>query len=125
MFEWRWLEPELVPAVPRLEYSTDSRQLLDRLVLKLVRTGDVQAAQGLKQMSLGLSQAHDTVEARTFWKIAAGVCEALAEGLLRVDVYTKRAVLRIVISTRRWRAVSRRFPTVSRKTCFFFARRRS
>lgn len=96
-FEWRWLEPELAVSVEATAYSDTSRQLLDRLTLKLVRSGDAQAAQSLSDMCLGLAQTDTEVELKTFWKIAAGFFEALAQGLLKVDVYAKRAILRILL----------------------------
>ncbi|MES2954104.1 MAG: hypothetical protein V4711_01550 [Pseudomonadota bacterium] len=95
-FEWRWLEPELAVSVEATAYSDTSRQLLDRFTLKLVR-GDAQAAQSLSSLCLGLAQTDTEVELKTFWKIAAGFFEALALGLLKVDVYAKRAILRILL----------------------------
>lgn len=95
-FEWRWLEPELAVSVEATAYSDTSRQLLDRFTLKLVR-GDAQAAQSLSSLCLGLAQTDTEVELKTFWKISAGFFEALALGLLKVDVYAKRAILRILL----------------------------
>ncbi|MDP1568312.1 MAG: hypothetical protein Q8L91_18940 [Polaromonas sp.] len=97
VFEWRWLEPALPVTVGPTPYSDASRQSLDRLTLKLVRGGDVRAAQNLSDMCLGLAQTDTEVELKTFWKIAAGFFEALALGLLKVDVYAKRAILRILL----------------------------
>lgn len=96
-FEWRWIEPELPPADEARSYDDASRNLLDRWTLKLVRSGDPQAAQALSDMCLGLAQAETGSEPRSFWKIAAGFFEALAQGLLKVDVYAKRAILRILL----------------------------
>lgn len=97
MFEWRWLEPALPVSVGPTPYSDASRQMLDRLTLKLVRGGDTTAAQNLSDMCLGLAQTDTEVELKTFWKIAAGFFEALALRLLKVDVYAKRAILRILL----------------------------
>lgn len=97
VFEWRWLEPELAVSVEATAYSDTTRQLLDRFTLKLVRSSDAQAAQSLSGMCLGLAQTETEVELKTFWKIAAGFFEALALGLLKVDVYAKRAILRILL----------------------------
>ena len=94
VFEWRWLEPELPATAPPTSYSDASRQQLDRLTLRLVRSGDRQAARGLSDICLGLSHMDTALELRTFWKIAAGFFEGLALGLLTVDVYAKRAILR-------------------------------
>lgn len=96
-FEWRWIEPELAPVDDARPYDDTSRNLLDRWTLKLVRSGDPQAAQSLSDTCLGLAQAQPDSEHRSFWKIAAGFFEALAQGLLKVDVYAKRAILRILL----------------------------
>lgn len=97
MFEWRWLEPQPPVSVGPTAYSDASRQSLDRLTLKLVRSADAGAAQNLCDMCLGLAQTDTEVELKTFWKIAAGFFEALALRLLKVDVYAKRAILRILL----------------------------
>jgi chemosensory pili system protein ChpA (sensor histidine kinase/response regulator) len=97
VFEWRWLEPELPVTVGPTAYSDASREMLDRLTLKLVRGGDKRAAQNLSDMCLGLAQTDTGVELKTFWKLAAGFFEALGLGLLKVDVYAKRAILRILL----------------------------
>ncbi len=97
VFEWRWLEPALPVSVGPTVYSDASRQSLDRLTLKLVRGGDIRAAQNLSDMCLGLAQTDTEVELKTFWKIAAGFFEALSLRLLKVDVYAKRAILRILL----------------------------
>lgn len=97
VFEWRWLEPALPVTVGPTAYSDASRQMLDRLTLKLVRGGDAGAAQNLSDMCLGLAQTDTEAELKTFWKIAAGFFEALALRLLKVDVYAKRAILRILL----------------------------
>ncbi|MDI1239590.1 MAG: hypothetical protein PSV26_19075 [Polaromonas sp.] len=96
-FEWRWMEPELASAADALRYGDASRELLDRWTLRLVRNSHPQAAQQLSDMCLGFAHAETDAEPRTFWKMAAGFFEALAQGLLQVDVYAKRAILRILL----------------------------
>lgn len=96
-FEWRWIEPELASTTQALAYDDASRNVLDRCTLKLVRTGDKQSAQTLSDMCLGFAETETGGEPRAFWKTAAGFFEALAKGLLKVDVYAKRAILRILL----------------------------
>lgn len=96
-FEWRWMEPELASAVDPLPYGDASRELMDRWTLRLVRNSHPKAAQQLSDMCLGFAQAETDPEPRAFWKMAAGFFEALAQGLLQVDVYAKRAILRILL----------------------------
>jgi chemosensory pili system protein ChpA (sensor histidine kinase/response regulator) len=97
VFEWRWIEPALALTVDARAYDDASRQLFDQLVLKIMRTGDPQAAQSLRDVCLGFAQAQAQGEPRVFWKIAAGYFEALAHGLLKVDLYVKRAASRILL----------------------------
>ena len=97
VFEWRWTEPALPLTVDARTYGDSARQLLDQLILKIMRGGDPQAAQSLRDMCLGFAQAESADKPRVFWKIAAGYFEALAHGLLRVDLYVKRATSRVLL----------------------------
>lgn len=97
VFDWRWIEPALAISGPAREYGDESRQLLDKLMLTLIRTGDAEAARSLSDICLGFAQGQTGIEPRTFWKIAAGFFEALAQGLLNVDLYVKRATLRVLL----------------------------
>lgn len=97
MYEWRWMDPALPVTVSAGTYDDASRQSLDQLVLKIMRTGDPQAAQSFRDMCLGFAQAEPAGEPRAFWKIAAGYFEALSHGLLKVDLYVKRAASRVLL----------------------------
>lgn len=97
IFELRWIEPVMDLPVNARAYDEPSRQLLDQLVLKIMRTGDAQAARSFRDMCLGFAKAQPGGEPRVFWKIAAGYSEALSQGLLRVDIYVKRAASRILL----------------------------
>ncbi len=97
VFDWRWIEPAFALTADARAYDDASRQVLDQLVLKIMRTGDAQAAQSFRDMCLGFAQAEPAGEPRAFWKIAAGYFEALAQGALKVDLYVKRAASRILL----------------------------
>lgn len=97
MYEWRWMDPELPVTGEAAPYDDAARQLLDPLALKIMRTGDRQAAQSFRDMCLGFAQAEPAGEPRAFWKIAAGYFEALAQGLLKVDLYVKRGASRVLL----------------------------
>jgi hypothetical protein len=96
-FDWRWIEPSITLTVSARPYGDEARQLLDRLMLNLIRTGAPETARSLSDVCLGFAAAQSEVEPRTFWKIAAGFFEALAQGLLKVDLYVKRATMRILL----------------------------
>ena len=97
VFEWRWIEPVMDLPMDARAYDDASRQQLDQLLLKIMRTGDAQAAQSFKVMCLGFARAQSGGEPRVFWKIAAAYFEALSHGLLKVDLYVKRAASRILL----------------------------
>ncbi|OOG42288.1 Hpt domain-containing protein [Polaromonas sp. A23] len=97
VYEWRWMDPALNVTVDAAPYGDAARQLLDQLALKIMRTGDPQAAKTFMEMCLGFAQAEPAGEPRAFWKIAAAYFEALAHGLLNVDLYVKRAASRVLL----------------------------
>jgi chemosensory pili system protein ChpA (sensor histidine kinase/response regulator) len=97
IYEWRWMDPPLPVVADAAAYDDAARQQLDQLVLKIMRTGDPQAAKTFMEMCLGFAQAAPAGEPRAFWKIAAAYSEALAHGLLKVDLYVKRAASRVLL----------------------------
>jgi len=97
IYEWRWMDPPLPVVADAAAYDDAARQQLDQLVLKIMRTGDPQAAKIFMEMCLGFAQAAPAGEPRAFWKIAAAYAEALAHGLLKVDLYVKRAASRVLL----------------------------
>jgi chemosensory pili system protein ChpA (sensor histidine kinase/response regulator) len=94
--EWRW-QPVPVPAdTPALAYGPSVRSRVDQAVLKVVRTGDVQGAHAMTDISLGLAAGTDAPEPRVFWALAAGFFQAVGLGLCPQDVYVKRTASRII-----------------------------
>ena len=94
--EWRWLDVSLAAKVPALAFGAEVRTRVDQAVLKVVRSGDAQAAHVMTLISLGLAQAAGPLEARVFWKISAAFFEALGSGLCPSDVFVKRTASRII-----------------------------
>ncbi|AVP56997.1 hybrid sensor histidine kinase/response regulator [Pulveribacter suum] len=95
--ERRFREPELQLGAEPLAYDTTSRARLDSAVLRIVKSGERQAAAELHAVSLGLAAAQTERHARSFWKICAGFFEALAQGVLQPDVYAKRVASRVLL----------------------------
>jgi chemosensory pili system protein ChpA (sensor histidine kinase/response regulator) len=93
---WRW-QASTPPAAAPLAFDASVRGRLDPLVLRVVKTGDAAAARELHDISLGLAQAQPGSRASAFWLLAAGYFEALALGLLPLDLYTKRAASRVLL----------------------------
>ena len=80
-----------------LEVDAKLRSMLDRLVLLLVKNHSPAAAQQLARMSASLSAGAQTPRVVTFWRVAAGYFEAVAQDLLPTDPYVKRAASRILL----------------------------
>ncbi|MDM7942860.1 MAG: Hpt domain-containing protein [Hydrogenophaga sp.] len=73
------------------------RSLFDRLVLLVVKTESQAAAQQLVKLCAGLSVGAADTRTKTFWRVASGFFEAVAQRLLAHDVYVKRAFSRILM----------------------------
>ena len=95
--DWRWVDPQTPAVEQTLVYDPAVRKRMDHGVLSLVKTGDGKAARDLVTLSLGLAASQEARQPRVFWKIAAGYFEALAQGLLPMDLYVKRAASRILM----------------------------
>lgn len=93
---WRWIDADTAAAEP-LAYDPAVRAQMDTAVLKLVKSGSVSSAKSLRDISLGLAAADQTLEGRSFWKICAAYFEALALKLCPPDVYVKRAASRVLM----------------------------
>lgn len=97
---WRWIDVALPVKSQALGYDQASRATLDRSILKVVQTGDADAAATMRDISLGFAAAQTELEPRAFWKICAAYFETLALGLGPVDVYGKRAASRVLFQYR-------------------------
>ena len=95
--DWRWVEPQTPPVEQTLVYDPKVRSRMDQGVLSVVKTGDGKAARDLVTLSLGLAASQTARQPKVFWKIAAGYFEAMAQSLLPMDIYVKRAASRILM----------------------------
>ncbi len=99
-FEWHWTDVDLPQETAALDYSPGLQPRLDRLVLKIVKSADKEAANAMRGISLGFAAAQQGLQARVFWKICAAYFEAVYLGLCPPDVYGKRAASRILLQYR-------------------------
>lgn len=97
---WRWIDMALPREEAAHTYDSAVRARLDGLVLKVVKSGDVDAAKAMRDISLGFAAAQSALEPRVFWKICAAYFEAVSKGLCPTDVYGKRAASRILLQYR-------------------------
>jgi chemosensory pili system protein ChpA (sensor histidine kinase/response regulator) len=95
--EWRWNEPQTPVVAEALVYEQAVRSRMDQAVLRLVKTGDAGSAHELAKVSLSLAAAQSARQPKIFWKICAGYFEAMALGLLPLDLYVKRAASRVLL----------------------------
>jgi chemosensory pili system protein ChpA (sensor histidine kinase/response regulator) len=94
---WRWVEVKPAFTQAAVAYDPAVRSRLDREVLQLVKTGDTQAARRLHALCLGLGRGALLPRVASFWTLAAGFFEALANGLIVPDAYVKRAASRVLL----------------------------
>lgn len=95
--ERRFREPEGASDQIALPYGAPARARLDAAVLRIVKSGDREAALSLRNTCLGLAAAQTERQARSFWKICAAFFEAFAAGLLPADIYVKRVASRALM----------------------------
>ena len=110
--ELRWIDVVLPQEAPALAYESSVRARLDRSVLKIVKSGDVAAAQAVRGISLGFAAAQEGLDARVFWKISAAYFEAVSLRLCPSDVYGKLAASRILLQ---YRTLARGEPGISER----------
>jgi chemosensory pili system protein ChpA (sensor histidine kinase/response regulator) len=91
-----WTDPNM-PSIRSIDYEPSVRSAMDSALLKVMQSSDSEAADELKQLSLGLAESQSNVKAAIFWKLCAAFFEALTLKLIPVDVYAKRAAAGIVI----------------------------
>lgn len=92
--EPQWGSPQPEP----LAYGPAARAMLDGVVLRLVKSDDREAAAQMRELCLRFAAGQpQDVAARSFWKIAAGFFDALAQGMLVPDLYVKRMASRVLM----------------------------
>ncbi len=96
---WEWRDLHSTVSITT-ELDADFRARFDKLALTVVKTADLAACDELAQLSAGLAnQTKLEVDAhfRVFWRIAAGVLEAVATSSLKPDLHIKRTISRLLI----------------------------
>lgn len=96
--ERRLRDPELPRTAEPLSYSPEQRKILDAAVLQIIKGQDIASASArMCEVSLGFANAQTEFALRIFWKVAAAYFDAMAHGLLKADVYTKRVASRLLM----------------------------
>ena len=93
---WRWVEIG-GPAASPVAYDATTRARLDQDILRVMKAGSRRAAGDLSALSLGLGHGESARQPALFWKLSAGFFEGLAQDLIRIDVYSKRAASKVLL----------------------------
>ena len=94
--EWRWADPNTPAAKRSVVYDPAVRSKMDQGVLKVMK-GDAESARELSAISLSLAATQTAKQPKVFWKICAAYFEAVALGLLSLDIYVKRVGSRVLL----------------------------
>ncbi|MFT4193719.1 Hpt domain-containing protein [Ottowia sp.] len=94
---WRWSDPAMPAPSHPLAYGAEVRARMDQRVLKIMRHADTNAAAELTVISQGLAAAEEARQPAIFWKLCAGFFQALAQKLVPMDIYAKRASSRVLL----------------------------
>ncbi|MDO4706496.1 MAG: Hpt domain-containing protein, partial [Comamonadaceae bacterium] len=91
-------EPELPLPNKAILPNARVRALLDRSILHLMQGKAVErSGKDLVKLCLGLAAGNQDFRERTFWKVAAGFFEGLAQQRIPNDLYVKRAATRVLV----------------------------
>jgi hypothetical protein len=91
-FEWRWVDIVLPVQQQPLVYDRQVQTRIDECLLKLIKSGDMAAANVLYGISLGFVAAQNGLQPRLFWQICAAFFESVSLGLCPVDADGKHAL---------------------------------
>jgi len=99
-YEWQWRDVAVPAGTLPLTYDSAVRSKVDGLVLNVVKTGHPVSAAMMRDIGLGFAAHQQDVNSRIFWMVAAAFFEAMALGLCRPDLYTKRAASQVLLQYR-------------------------
>jgi chemosensory pili system protein ChpA (sensor histidine kinase/response regulator) len=96
--DWQWHDVAS-DGTPVREMDRSVRTEVEGLTLDLMRRGETATAKALSDLFAALSGAFDK-PLSTVWRMAAGFFEAQSQGLLHLDVYSKRVPSRLLAQLR-------------------------
>jgi chemosensory pili system protein ChpA (sensor histidine kinase/response regulator) len=96
--DWQWHDVAS-DGTPVREMDGSVRTEVEGLALDLMRRGETATAKALSDLFAALSGAFDK-PLSTVWRMAAGFFEAQSQGLLHLDVYSKRVPSRLLAQLR-------------------------
>src|SRR5690606_27567701 len=96
-YPWVWAEVQRPQGHRAMVYDPAVRSAFDRDILKVVKSGDEEAARHLSELCVGLGLGVTQSRIASFWMLASGFFEALALALLPADSYVKLAASRVLL----------------------------
>ncbi|WP_370630102.1 Hpt domain-containing protein [Xenophilus sp. Marseille-Q4582] len=96
-YPWVWAEVQRPKGHRAVAYGPAVRSAFDRDILKVVKSGDEEAARHLGALCLSLGLGVTQPRIASFWMLASGFFEALSLGLLPTDSYVKLAASRVLL----------------------------
>lgn len=94
--EWQWLAVELPGPLESLHYSPTLRARLGDALLPILKTLDTTHAAQMAHLCAGLAAGESSLQAGSYWAMAAGFFEAIALACLPDDVYVRRTAAKIM-----------------------------
>ncbi|RYF63422.1 MAG: hybrid sensor histidine kinase/response regulator, partial [Comamonadaceae bacterium] len=96
-YPWVWAEVQRPKGHRTMVYDPALRSAFDRDILKVVKSGDENAARQLSDLCLSLGLGVSQSKVASFWMLASGFFEALSLALLPTDSYVKLAASRVLL----------------------------
>jgi len=97
--DWRWREIPAAGDVRPRPVDASAREAMERMMLRLMRAPDRATLRHMSDLCADLG-AGSQGRLATLWRLGAGFFEAQSAGLLRGDVFVKRAVPRLLAQAR-------------------------
>jgi len=94
--DWHWVEVPIAAPYSELRYVPAVRERLGDALLPIIKSLDRTQASEMAGVCLGLAAGESTLQACSFWAIAAGFFEAISLGTLPDDVYVRRTAARVI-----------------------------
>ncbi|MEI7514601.1 MAG: Hpt domain-containing protein [Betaproteobacteria bacterium] len=93
---WRWRDIDLPRGQRSEPYGSEMRTRMDHSLLKILRSGDRDAAREMAEHCAALAAGQVSRDPATLWALAAAFFEAIALDLLPKDIYVKRAASNVL-----------------------------
>ncbi|MEP6873787.1 MAG: Hpt domain-containing protein [Burkholderiales bacterium] len=99
--DWQWRDLPTDPTATPRAHDPATQAALEAQLLPLMRGADpLPVAARMSELTAGLGAGASESHVATLWKLAAGVFEAQAHGLLGFDVFSKRVASRLLAQFR-------------------------